>query len=320
MPLTAMSPRPGLLQISTSQISALQSADLSRFQLIDLTTTQACEAHSWRYQAGLLSVTFDERSIHRPGLLFSDEEHTFLAASRRIRCHGLTNFRDAGGYIGSHRDLPWGALFRSENLAKLTTEDWDTLTKLNIARIIDLRTAEEKDVSPTLVPRGSAIEIVNLPIYGRIKGFHDALSAIGGGSLTHVTPTDMAEMYEDLLENHIEDIRSALKTLESAEEGASLVHCTAGKDRTGIVVALYQIRAGVPAHLVIEDYLLSNLYRTPVRLAQLRDYLDKAGVPPLAIRPYLGAPLLALQSATAWMARNAPELLGENGLDPLGPI
>lgn len=312
-----MSPRPGLLQLSTNQICASSTADLPPFQLIDLTTNKMCKTLSWQRQERLLSVTFDEQTISRPGLVFSHEEHTFIATSRRIRCNGLTNFRDAGGYIGSQRTLPWGSIFRSENLAKLTTEDWDTLRNLGIARIIDLRTTEERDVSPTFVPKGSAIEIVNLPIYGRIKGFDDAISAIGRGSLTHVTPRDMAEMYEDLLENHIEDIRSALKTLETSEEGASLVHCTAGKDRTGIVIALYQIRAGVPPHLVIEDYLLSNLYRTPVRLAQLADYLKEVGVSPLAIRPYLGAPLLALQAATAWIARNAPDLLGGDERDPL---
>ncbi len=235
----------------------------------------------------------------------------FSIRQRRISLEGLSNFRDLGGYVGSQHTLPWGRYYRSENLALVSHGTWTTLIDLGLSRIIDLRTPTERALAPTAIPQefASKIEIIEVPLRGRIKGFDDALEAIGQGDLNTVEDADMAAMYTDLLEHHLQDLRRVISLLEDDSDSVTLFHCTAGKDRTGIVAALLQYRAGISFTDIVEDYALSNLYRTPLRLAQLREYFYSHGIEPRQVRPYLRAPVVALQSAFQWFEAHAPDLL-----------
>lgn len=259
--------------------------------------------------ANAVTFTFDTMPIRPAVELHFENEGTRVAAQRRIPMDGLTNFRDAGGYRGRGGGLPWGTVFRSENLARVTERDRRRLEGLGIRRVVDLRLDHERTISPTPVAVEDALVIKRFPIFGSILGTEDAFDFIRSGRITHVTIDDMVEMYLDLIDRHLQEITEIVAYVESFDDGATLVHCTAGKDRTGIVIALLQLRGGVSEDSVRDDYYLSNLYRTPVRMMELDTLIRESNVKPMDIRPYLTAPERALEVALNVIAKESPALL-----------
>ncbi len=218
-------------------------------------------------------------------------------ASRHIHLTGAHNFRDFGGYRNlDGQQLPWRRYFRSDNLATLTHDDFRILSDLGISRVFDLRRDQERQESVTTLPFDSKIEIVEVPINSHIIGFEDALGAIFEGKVARITANDMAEMYKDIIANHLNEIQEVVCAILSHDADSVLVHCTAGKDRTGLTVAMVQFALGVSSDDVIYDYLLSNRYRTPIRMAQLRERFRLSGVDIEDFKPYLSAPYIALQA------------------------
>jgi protein-tyrosine phosphatase len=245
----------------------------------------------------------------RPAILVLSDHTPTVAVQRHIEIEGLTNLRDFGGYSGSRGTVPWGRLYRSENLSKLSDRQWEHLDHLGITRVIDLRNASEKELQPTTLPQSSKVELYEIEITGRVKGYDDALLAIGDGHLTQITESDISDMYLDILNRHIDDLSLAVALTESNQAGATLIHCTAGKDRTGLVAAILQLRAGVSPLQVQRDYLLSNLYRTPNRLRQLEGFFEQHRIDPLSVRPFLAAPWQAMSRALEELSTRHPDLL-----------
>ncbi|WP_298404879.1 tyrosine-protein phosphatase [Ferrimicrobium sp.] len=209
----------------------------------------------------------------------------YLVANRRLPFQGATNFRDAGGRRASNGAIvAWRQHYRSENLAKLTTADWDTIEELGVSLILDLRHPEESDLAPTKAP--SNIKVVQIPIVGRLSGFSDATSALLTGKIVSIDDAAMVAMYLDLVSRHRQDLLEAFGLYRDSELPV-LVHCTAGKDRTGIVVALWQLSQGVALREVLEDYSLSSLYRTLPRYLALQPDLLAAHVDPRRIHSYI---------------------------------
>ncbi|MHB8189770.1 MAG: tyrosine-protein phosphatase [Ferrimicrobium sp.] len=220
-----------------------------------------------------------------------------LVANRRIRLQGATNLRDAGGIATTTGPaLPWRRVYRSENLARLTEPDWQTLNQLGITTIIDLRNDQEREAAPTLIPRSSPARILSVPIVGDLCGVVDATSAILEGRLRSVTADDMALMYQDIVAKYRESLIEVTELLTTNPD-PTLVHCTAGKDRTGIVIALWQLHLGADPFAVVEDYLRSSLLRTIPRFLELRDRFALAKVNPRDVHPYLSTSLKALTVA-----------------------
>ncbi len=265
----------------------------------------------WHINAGPLFTTFESEEPLPPrcAVRISTTDQTILAAPRRLTLDGLTNFRDFGGYQGIQKDLSWGNYYRSENLHQLSLSDWGLLQQIGVTRVIDLRNPLEKELQPTTLPPEANLELFEIEVSGRIKGYNDALIAVAKGELLRITEDDMAEMYLDILDNHLDDLALAVGLVESNETGATLVHCTAGKDRTGLVAAIVQMRAGVKMVDVREDYLLSNLYRTPFRLRQLEPFFKEHKIAPLSVKPFLSAPWRAMQSAVSGLRQSHPQLL-----------
>lgn len=261
-----------------------------------------------RFGASTIEVSFAE-DVFRPGILLTSQPANAIVTNRRIHFDSLTNFRDFGGYPTPQAHMPWGRFYRSENLHRLSEKDWITLEDLKITKIVDLRTREEKDLQPTQLPSRSAIEIYEFETLGKINGHPDALLAVAKNQLGKISVDDMVNMYLDLLEHHVDDLASAVEVAESNTTGATLIHCTAGKDRTGLVAALIQLRAGVPLRSVYEDYHLSNLYRTPVRLAQLTPFFERHSISSTDVIPFLSAPLPALTSAISWIRLHRHNLI-----------
>ena len=212
-----------------------------------------------------------------------------------IRLDGASNFRDFGGYLlhdGSQMAVR--QYFRSENLSKLSKSDCYELHRLGIRTIFDLRTTQEIGSTPNAFQVSNEFEVVNVPISGTIANFEDGLQGIFSGAICEITSDDMAQMYLDILCKFRSELLFVASHLLARSSGPTLVHCTAGKDRTGLVVALVQLALGVARQDIFYDYLLSNRLRTPWRMKTLEPVFEEAGLDISRFRPYFSAPYQAL--------------------------
>lgn len=153
----------------------------------------------------------------------------------RLDISGTHNFRAVAP--GGIRP---GRLYRSDAIARLGASGRSQLADLGIRRILDLRTEEEVTQQPDDVD-AETVEVIANPLYA---GSMASMLQPGFG---------ITDLYRLLIEDTGSAIADALHHITDAD-GAVLVHCTAGKDRTGIVVALALAVAGVEREVIVADY------------------------------------------------------------------
>ena len=171
---------------------------------------------------------------------------------------GIHNLRDYGGYaVAGGGRVKTGLLFRSGHHAEATESDLETVASLDLRHVIDLRGDSERDRHTCRRPKGFGAQV--LYFGGETAGLAPHLEAAEGSVDAESAHRAMVELYGALpdragLNSVLTDYFSALAT----GEGASLVHCAAGKDRTGIAVDLLHHVVGVHPDDAMHDYLLTN--------------------------------------------------------------
>lgn len=179
--------------------------------------------------------------------------------TRKIAFEELHNFRDFGGYAAAGgRQIASGRFFRSANHANATETDLARLADLNIKAVVDLRRPTERARSPSRRWKDfSALVIENDDHHEGEEGWETFMRA---SDLSAQSIFDYHIRYYDKgphLPRHI-DLFSRYFEALAKNEGGLLVHCAAGKDRTGMIVALTHTLAGVHRDDIIADYLLTN--------------------------------------------------------------
>jgi protein-tyrosine phosphatase len=173
---------------------------------------------------------------------------------------GIHNFRDYGGYAaGDGGRLKTGVLYRSGQHVGATPDDLAAVAALGLRTVIDLRGNSERRHYPCARPEGFGAEVF----------FHDGETA-GRGGAPHVeaareivSAVDAHRAMVDLYAfmpfrpNLIAVMRMYFDAL-AQRDGASLLHCLAGKDRTGVAAALLHLLMGVHSDDMMADYLLTN--------------------------------------------------------------
>lgn len=185
-----------------------------------------------------------------------------------IRLKGAPNFRDLGGYATADgRHVKRGLLFRSEGLNTLTTEDYAALHDLGIRLVCDLRSDLERSLKPTVWPEHmlptTLIMDVNADIRAGDGGLYDMLRSdpTERGALALIL--HIYKWVPDALSRHLAKFFNAI----AEDNGLPLIlHCTAGKDRTGVLSAVLLLALGVPRETVVVDYMKTNEYRDAVKL------------------------------------------------------
>lgn len=173
---------------------------------------------------------------------------------------GTHNIRDIGGYSTLHgRRTLWHQLFRSDKLDQLTPASQADLLGYGIRTIIDLRYSPEVQESPDTVANTDEVTYVHMPLY-----------ELAGTEVLPVIPNDAGELYRLILDYRQKQLKLFFDMLLKPGALPLLVHCTAGKDRTGIVVALVLGMLDVPYETIVNDYMLSERRVAPL-LAQLRE-------------------------------------------------
>ncbi|WP_433634919.1 tyrosine-protein phosphatase [Nocardia sp. CA-120079] len=192
-----------------------------------------------------------------------------------IDLQGAINVRDLGGFrTADGRRTARGRLLRGDGLHKLTDGDVATLAELGLRTAIDFRSAEEiEHAGPDRLPDGATA--IALPIAGgnlgqtlkAIRGETTADEDLGGGRA--------AELMREINRQFVNDpeyraaFGRALRLISESSGGASLFHCSAGKDRTGWMTAIVLTALGVPRDEVTADYLATNDYVWPTYEAWL---------------------------------------------------
>ncbi len=194
--------------------------------------------------------------------------------ARNLSLEGASNFRDLGGYPTSDgRSIRWRQIFRSNHLGHLTAADIDIVRRLGVRSAFDFRGVEERAVAVCGV---EDITVHSLPIEPTVVA---ALRArLAAGSLS---AEDAMEIMRESYRGYVRQNTHSFRTLFShlVEDRAPLViHCTAGKDRTGFACALLLHALGVPDDVIAEDYLLTNRFyrRDPSASTDLPDDVRQA--------------------------------------------
>ena len=222
-------------------------------------------------------------------------------SERFIGLEGSLNFRDFGGYpTASGGHVIKGHLFRCGMLSDFTADGAAEFEALNIGVICDLRGTDEVALYPT----------PNLPMFDCQKHIpiapgtsSDLRGSVAMGQHSAAERSAfMQEITREIACEHVAAYAQMFRALITTEQGF-LVHCMAGKDRTGFGVAVIQLMLGVSEKLVMADYLLTNearelLTRTRDRMREQGIEIDAASLEVITQvkREYLEAALTGLKS------------------------
>ena len=171
---------------------------------------------------------------------------------RRIALERVFNFRDLGGYTAGDRVVRWGRLYRADGIHRIEGADLARVASLGIRTVVDLRTRGELDEHgrfPVARSRRDAITTFRCSSGCGIASCSRA-SATRSSSSPAVTSTCSS--------NGVDSIVKALTMISQSERLPLVFHCSAGKDRTGVLAAILLSVLGVSDVDITDDYALSR--------------------------------------------------------------
>ena len=192
--------------------------------------------------------------------LLSDKD-TLIITNRQVDFGKIVNFRDLGGVkTMDGRIVKWGKIFRSDNLSKLKTGEFKKFNDLNIKSVIDLRTNHEiKGKEDHLPPK---VKYTHMPTVKDNEGEIALLrkKVINGEISEQQAIEKTVGFYHDAGTVNLSSLPGIIGQIITSSDPV-LYHCSAGKDRTGIVSALILSILNVDRETIMQEYLMSNYYR-----------------------------------------------------------
>ena len=180
---------------------------------------------------------------------------------RVLPLEGIHNFRDYGGYGGRNgARLMTGRLFRSGQHVGATRDDLAAVASLNLSAVIDLRGDSERALFPCARPPGFAAEVLFSPGETAGAGYAPHVEAAREVSTAAQAHAAMVLLYKFMpFRPKLIEIFQLYFAALGRSEGPTLLHCLAGKDRTGLAAGLLHRLMGVHPDDVIADYMLTNV-------------------------------------------------------------
>ncbi|MGQ3675642.1 tyrosine-protein phosphatase [Xanthobacter sp. TB0139] len=215
---------------------------------------------------------------------------------RFLALPGIFNLRDLGGYAAETQPTAWRRFLRSDSPHRIGEEGIQKLLDEGVRMVIDLRGHKEVANAPN--PFAQMGEAMDRPpvIYRHVSLFSGlAPQAQPSGDL-------LQELYLQALHQRAEVFTQVLTDIATAPAGTVLFHCTAGKDRTGLVAALLLSLVGVEPEIIISDYALTEHAITPL-LAELEAEATKRGADPALLRPFMACNSELLTTALEQMSQ-----------------
>jgi protein-tyrosine phosphatase len=201
------------------------------------------------------------------------------APVRLLPLVGAFNFRDLGGYLTVDGRLTrWGRLFRSDTLHSLSGSDVEVLRGIGLTTVVDLRRPVELEATGRGPLASEPVEFRHLPLFAEPGGESSAPSE---------SQANLATAYAWFMDVGRNSLVEAITMLGDSANYPLVFHCTAGKDRTGVLAALVLDILNVERNVVIEDYVLTAS-RMELILARMKRQPDAeermAEIPQFALR------------------------------------
>ena len=214
---------------------------------------------------------------------------------RHLRIPGTRNLRDVGGYPAvDGRRTRWRTLLRTDALDVLPRRSQAMLLELGLRSVIDLRWPHELDEAPSVFRASRRVAYRSIPLLE-----DDPTPTIG-----------LAGTYRHMLDARAPQLVEVVRALLEPGGLPAVIGCAAGKDRTGVAVALILAVVGVPAETVVADYVLSAAaFAGPVEDRHLVDWRST----PVEVEAPPGHMLAALEHLDRRHG-GAAALLRRNGL------
>jgi protein-tyrosine phosphatase len=175
----------------------------------------------------------------------------------------INNFRDFGGYKTQNgKCLKRGLLFRSGDLSKATDADLGRIATLGIKTVCDLRSEGERKKEPDRIPVAKPFTFFNIPMRPIVeyhgRSLRRLFSLMFGSERKMDYEAESYQAYREYATDYLPQLKALFQRISDPENLPLLIHCSAGKDRTGVVAGLIQLVLGVPPEVAIEDYLKTN--------------------------------------------------------------
>ncbi len=185
---------------------------------------------------------------------------TIETAERKVNLQGAFNFRDLGGYKTTDgKSVKWGKLFRAEELGHLTKADMSTIQALGIKTNLDYR--NDAEVTALSDPTIAGVKNVRTD-EGNSGGTGDLKTLIASGMMKD--EASAVQMMVGMNKQLVDQPKFYVQLMELLNDPKNIglvQHCRAGKDRTGLGSAIILLTLGVDEKTIMDDYLLSNVYR-----------------------------------------------------------
>ena len=209
---------------------------------------------------------------------------------RHLPLEGTHNVRDLGGYVThDNRVTRWHRLFRSDSLHRLPSTAQAELLSHGVRTVIDLRRTDEVQAAPNVFATADRVR------YHHVSLLNDTPPVADG------PPQPLVTMYQRILDERQAQVREVLSALAVPEGVPAIFHCTAGKDRTGLISALALGIAGVPADTIIADYALTSTHLGEEFFEETRQRVLQRGRSWEEYQPLLGCPPEYMRTTLAYV-------------------
>lgn len=211
-----------------------------------------------------------------------------VGATRHVPMQGSANFRDLGGYqTTGGQAVRWGLVFRSDALSELEPGDVALLSAMELDQIFDLRSDDEVTLAPDVAIDG--VVATRAPIVLPV----DLQDVLTGG--VTVDEQFMTDVYKGIIDGNAALFADMFQALAGESGTRLVVHCTGGKDRTGIAAALLLGLLEVPRDTIVADYTLTDLYSAAI-IERQRQVLIDLGLDPATFESLLVSPPAVMHS------------------------
>lgn len=173
---------------------------------------------------------------------------------RRLQIKGTHNVRDIGGYrTEDGRSVVWKMVLRGDAIHNVDDEGREIFQSLKLSTSLDLREEDERIEAPDNL--SEHVRLVSIPIFT-----HNTVKKTAVTDRRALSSLD--EVYQYVVAERGAAVVAVLRKLAQPDSLPAIVHCTAGKDRTGIVIALLLASLGVPDDTIAADFAATSLFLT----------------------------------------------------------